>query len=257
MNAKENYPWRLFCVLFIGGLIGLAAAMPYTVALIGGILQRVALPLPILLGLQFLQGAIVLAIAVGLGLLVSRKIGLGAPALEAWLYRRTAVKPRTFPISVAAGAAVGILIVLLVYFVFLHLMPKLPVALEAAVPLWKRFLACFYGGLYEELLMRFFILSLFLWLISKVWRGPDARPTRAAFWTVNIVVAVLFGLGHMPLASQIMPVTVATIVYVLLLNGIAALAFGYLYWQRGLEAAMVAHFSADLVLHVAAPTFLK
>jgi hypothetical protein len=29
--------------------------------------------------------------------------------------------------------------------------------------------------------------------------------------------------------------------------------FGWLYWRRGLEAAIVAHFAADLVLHVAAP----
>ncbi|HEY2103973.1 MAG TPA: CPBP family intramembrane glutamic endopeptidase [Chthoniobacterales bacterium] len=259
MNAKEKYPWRLFWVLFTAGLIGLAAAMPYTVALIGGILRRVALPvpLPLLLGLQFLQGAVVLAIAVGLGLLLSRKIGLGAPALEAWLYQRAAVKPRTFQISIISGAAIATLIVLLVYFVFLRLMPQLPVAMEAAIPLWKRFLACFYGGLYEELLMRFFILSLFLWLISKVWRRPDGRPTRTAFWTANIIVAVLFGLGHMPLASQLMPVTAVTIVYILSLNGIAALAFGYLYWERGLEAAMVAHFTADLVLHVASPALLK
>jgi membrane protease YdiL (CAAX protease family) len=61
----------------------------------------------------------------------------------------------------------------------------------------------------------------------------------------------------MPLASQLMPVTAVTIVYILSLNGIAALAFGYLYWERGLEAAMVAHFTADLVLHVASPALLK
>jgi membrane protease YdiL (CAAX protease family) len=34
------------------------------------------------------------------------------------------------------------------------------------------------------------------------------------------------------------------------LNGLAGLAFGYLYWTRGLESAMLAHFTADLVLHV-------
>jgi membrane protease YdiL (CAAX protease family) len=34
------------------------------------------------------------------------------------------------------------------------------------------------------------------------------------------------------------------------LNSLAGLVFGWLYWRRGLKAAMVAHFSADLVLHV-------
>ena len=39
----------------------------------------------------------------------------------------------------------------------------------------------------------------------------------------------------------------------LLLNGIGGVAFGWLYWKRGIEAAMLAHFSTDLVLHVIAP----
>jgi membrane protease YdiL (CAAX protease family) len=258
MNKEDRFPWRLFWLLFTGGLIGVAAVMPYVLALFGATLQGLALPLPLVLTLQFVQSAIVLAIAVGIGLLVSRKIGLGAPVLEAWIYRRTpVVKSGTFSISVIAGAAIGIIIVFLVYFVFLPLIPQLPVATEAAVPLWKRFLACFYGGLDEELFLRLFLLSLLLWLVGKAWHDPDGRPNRTVFWAVNVVVAVLFGLGHMPLASRIMPVTPVTIVYILSLNGIAALAFGYLYWRRGLEAAMVAHFSADLVLHVAGPTLLK
>jgi membrane protease YdiL (CAAX protease family) len=44
--------------------------------------------------------------------------------------------------------------------------------------------------------------------------------------------------------------TPALIARALILNGIPGIAFGWLYWRRGLEAAMVAHFSADLVLHV-------
>ncbi len=40
------------------------------------------------------------------------------------------------------------------------------------------------------------------------------------------------------------------------LNGIPGLAFGWLYWKRGLESAMVAHFSADILLHVIWPLFM-
>jgi membrane protease YdiL (CAAX protease family) len=39
----------------------------------------------------------------------------------------------------------------------------------------------------------------------------------------------------------------------LLLNGIAGLVFGWFYVRHGLESAMLSHFCADLVLHVAAP----
>ena len=33
----------------------------------------------------------------------------------------------------------------------------------------------------------------------------------------------------------------------------AVIAFGWLYWRRGILLAMVAHFSADIVLHVLPP----
>jgi hypothetical protein len=39
----------------------------------------------------------------------------------------------------------------------------------------------------------------------------------------------------------------------LLLNGIAGLALGWLYWKRGLELAMIAHLTTDFVLLVIAP----
>jgi membrane protease YdiL (CAAX protease family) len=36
-------------------------------------------------------------------------------------------------------------------------------------------------------------------------------------------------------------------------NGLAGVVFGWLYWRRGLLAAMVAHLTFDLVLHVIVP----
>jgi membrane protease YdiL (CAAX protease family) len=37
------------------------------------------------------------------------------------------------------------------------------------------------------------------------------------------------------------------------LNAVGGLVFGWLYWKRGIEMAMLGHFSADIVLHVLAP----
>jgi membrane protease YdiL (CAAX protease family) len=53
-----------------------------------------------------------------------------------------------------------------------------------------------------------------------------------------------------------MPINAAVILYLLSLNGIASLLFGYLFWRHGLESAMVAHFCADIVLQVIAPALL-
>jgi len=49
-----------------------------------------------------------------------------------------------------------------------------------------------------------------------------------------------------------MGLTTIVVVRTVLLNSIAGVLFGWLYWRRGLLAAMVSHFSADIVLHVIA-----
>ena len=88
-------------------------------------------------------------------------------------------------------------------------------------------------------------------------REKSRRSGRVVFWIANLIVAVLFALGHIPSAKLLMPITPLVIVALLTINGAASLLFGYLCWKRGLEAAMLAHFSADLTLHVIGPMFFR
>jgi membrane protease YdiL (CAAX protease family) len=93
-------------------------------------------------------------------------------------------------------------------------------------------------------------MSLIAWLGSFISKTPDGKPTGAIFWIANILAAVLFGLGHLPATANILPLTPLVITRAILLNGVGGVIFGWLYWKRGLESAMIAHFSADIVLHV-------
>jgi membrane protease YdiL (CAAX protease family) len=43
----------------------------------------------------------------------------------------------------------------------------------------------------------------------------------------------------------------------LLLNGIPGVACGYLYVRYGLEAAMICHFSLDILIHLIMVPFMK
>jgi membrane protease YdiL (CAAX protease family) len=115
---------------------------------------------------------------------------------------------------------------------------------------WKGLLASFFGGIDEEIQLRLFALNLFLWLGRFIFRKPYGRPTAIAFWIANILAALLFGLGHLPAYSMLAPLTPVIVARAVALNGLLGLAFGYLYWTRGLESAMLSHFSADLLLHV-------
>jgi hypothetical protein len=136
------------------------------------------------------------------------------------------------------------------HFVFIPLEPGLKIIHVSNVAIWKKFLASLYGGINEEILTRLFLLSLCVRVLSTIGRARDGLPGAKIFWMANVFVACLFGLGHLGSAAAMLPITPLVILTAIILNGIASLTFGYLYWTRGLEAAMLAHFSADIVFHV-------
>jgi membrane protease YdiL (CAAX protease family) len=98
--------------------------------------------------------------------------------------------------------------------------------------------------------MRLFLLSLLAFLGKFVSRTAEGHPTQTVLWVANIIVAIIFGLGHLPITSTVVAITPLVIARAIVLNGLGGLVFGYLYFKRGLESAMLSHFSADIVLHV-------
>lgn len=112
-----------------------------------------------------------------------------------------------------------------------------------------------YGGITEEILIRWGLMTLLLWLGWRVGQGRQGTP--AASWIAVAIglSALLFGLAHLPRAIALgLPLTPLLVGYLLLQNTLFALVAGYLYWQYGLESAMVAHVVLHLLLSVL-PTF--
>jgi membrane protease YdiL (CAAX protease family) len=246
-------------VLMIVGLVGV---LPYAFTLQAPLLATSPLSLPLLALISIVQGTVLYGLLAAVGLFLANRIGLGAPILEAWLNGdpvRERLKAILAP-SIITGVLFGIVIVVLSLFVFSPLLQaefaQLGITPPASPnpPAWQGLLASFYGAFDEEILLRLFVLTLFAWLGSRLSRTADGRPTLAVLWVANILAAVLFGAGHLPTAAAIgLPMTGLFVTQIIVLNGLAGLAFGWLYWTYGLESAMLAHFSADIVLHVIAP----
>lgn len=253
ISRVDGYPWRLFFFLVLLGSFGAVASIPYSLALSANVLRSTPLPLPIsvIIGLQLVQTAGLLAVATGVGILAARSLRLGAPFFEKWVYRSGAGMPlREITRNLICGVAASVIIAFVARIVFLPHVPQPAIDHLAA---WKRFLACFYGAFDEEILMRLFLLSSLIWLLAKLLQVTSIQASPAVFWITNAIVALLFGAGHLPAASLIMPLTFSTILYILSLNGLASLLFGYLFWRYGLEAAMLAHFSSDVMLQLVIP----
>ena len=112
------------------------------------------------------------------------------------------------------------------------------------------FLASFYGGIVEEVELRLFFTTLLAWLLYLLC-GKNRAPWQR--WSAVVLAALAFGAGHLPAAAQVWPLDSVVIARTVLLNAIAGLVFGWFYVRQGLESAMLSHFCADLVLHVATP----
>jgi membrane protease YdiL (CAAX protease family) len=258
---KTIINWRVFFILWIAAILSSIAVLPYALELQASTLEAIdiPIPLPMLIALQIVQSAILFAIIIFAGMFFASRVGLGVPILDS-VTRNESIsdKVRTIlPLSIGLGGIAALLIIGLDVWAFQPaLLEELgdsanTLNLQNAQPAaWKGFLASFYGGIAEELLLRLFLMSLLAWLGRFVGKTQTGKPTNSVFWIANILAAVLFGLGHLPATAMIIPLTPLVITRAILLNGIGGVIFGWLYWKRGLEAAMIAHFSADIILHV-------
>jgi hypothetical protein len=247
--------WSEFAILFGAAVIGIACVTPYTLELTADAMrkaqERLRQPRWVLVLLQSAQSVVLLGVATGLGLLIAHHIGLGAPLIAGLLAGQNVSAQAQAMIVPALILGIGSSAVMLILEITVF-WPRLPQTMRETVPipaLWKRLLASFYGGIDEEILLRLFVLSLLAWLIGFVWHLPSGNPTLGALWVANVSAAVVFGLGHLPATSALTKLTPLLVVRAILLNGVIGVAAGYLYWRYGLEAAMLAHFSGDLVFH--------
>lgn len=70
-------------------------------------------------------------------------------------------------------------------------------------------------------------------------------------WLAIAVSALLFGVGHLPVASYLIgSLSGPVVLFVVGLNATCGLLFDWLFWRRGLESAMVAHAMTHLVSHL-------
>lgn len=258
---KTIINWKVFWILLIAAITATILLLPYAMEVQSSAvdLTKLPMPLPLVITLQIVQNAILFAIAIFGGLFFAGRVGLGMPILDS-LTRRESVAHKVraiLPLSIILGVLSTLVVLGLEFFYFQPAMMRelgetaSALNLQTSQPAaWKGFLASFYGGIAEEILLRLFMMSFLVWLGRFISKNSDGKPTSAVFWVANILAAVLFGLGHLPTMSLLVPLTSLVVARTILLNGLIGVVCGWLYWKRGLESAMISHFSADLVLHV-------
>ena len=249
---------RQFLALFALGVIGVLSLLPAAIPAMARMpLPAGAPPRAVIVLLSLLQPTVLLAIAVAVGLRFASRLGLRSHIVEAagtgapvWPVLR-----RDAPLAIGVGAAAMVVVVLL-DIAFRPLMGDAWRRLEQTQtaltdPVTALIMGLLYGGITEEILLRWGMLSLFAWLGWRFGgRKSDGTPSQPVVWTAIVASALLFGVGHLPAVSAMVPLTQVIVVRTILLNALAGVAFGWLFTRRSLEAAMIAHAAGHVVLLV-------
>ena len=243
---------KQFEILFVLGSVGIVMVTITSVPLVEQRLAKLSPeiltkvpPLWVLMLLQALQLTVLLAISILIGIGCAYRVGLRSHLIDYWVLHTPKIPYSVIEMKWSLGVGVATAIVL---FLLDRLMqPGLPEALRAAnntKPSGLNLLtAMFYGGITEEILMRWGLMSLLVWIAWKVLKQGVTLPSQGIYQGAIVLAALVFGLLHLPATAAIVPLTPLVIIRAILLNGIAGIAFGWLFWQYSLEAAMLAHIS--------------
>jgi hypothetical protein len=192
-----------------------------------------------------IQPIVLTLIASAVGLALAQRVGLRSSIVD----RLRRQEPSRVPLmlSLLAGAAAGALIIggdLL----FAWAQPEAFASLRAAEldPLVGLVQGLLYGGITEEILVRWGLLSLIAWLLLKLRLSRNA-----AMWMAVVAAALLFAAGHLPALAVAAELNAPLVIRTLLLNTAGGIIFGALFVRHNLEAAMLAHMAAHVAFFLA------
>jgi len=135
----------------------------------------------------------------------------------------------------------SVIFIALEYGVFADLIPEIS-ALYETKPSIAYMISCLsYGGVLEEIMMRWFLMSLLIFIIWKLFFKKKQSVPKGVLIGVNIVVALLFAAGHLPTTAATTGITPLILVRCFSLNSFAGLICGHLYIKHGIQYAMLSH----------------
>lgn len=249
---------RLFIILWLAGMTGVLSLLLIDLDALIAILPVPAgteiPPIPVLKLLSLIQPAVILSIAVLVGVVLASKVGLSSPVAEAAASGGnlvSAFKPQIVP-GIVGGLVGGVSLVLIATLLKPFLSPEVLARLGEfgkILPLLTRLL---YGGIIEELLLRWGLMTLLVWAAWRLFQKGQGRPKAAYFVGAILISSLLFAVGHLPVAFMLFSeLTFTLTLFVIVANSAFGLIAGYLYWKKGLESAMIAHALTHVVMFTA------
>ncbi|MBK8187415.1 MAG: CPBP family intramembrane metalloprotease [Cellvibrio sp.] len=246
LTVKELKPYAL---LYFLGFIGILSVLPLIPQLLAASPEKPPMSVGAIQAISVLQSSVLLLLMVLLGAVCAKKVGLTTPVILAVVNSTPAVKalkPQILP-AILGGIAGGIFILTFYKGMSPYLPAEFIIAGEKMVPPW--YTKILYGGITEEILIRWGFMSFFVWAIYRITQQKNTEIKNYNFILAIIVSSLIFAVLHLPVAFSLsQKVAPILIFYILIGNSVFGLIAGYLYWKRGLECAIGSHMIAHITM---------
>jgi hypothetical protein len=252
MEQKHPF-WKPFFAIFLVGFVGVLSLLLILVPQLDDIVaaqpELAELSPTVIVLISLLNPLILLIIATAVGCLLAHRVGL-VSLISEWAAFGKPVFSRLRPqilLALITGLVFSIVVVVL-DAAFLPLLGEdfQAIAVEEADLLPQLVMGMLYGGITEEILLRWGFMSLLVWLGWLMFNRSSPRPSRGVVWTAIILSAILFGVAHLPALAALVPLTTMLVIRTVLLNAIGGILFGWLFWRYNLEVAMVSHAATHI-----------
>ena len=185
----------------------------------------------------------------GLGIWLGGKVGLGTPLLVALIHKQPGAIHKLINDAVLAmmlGFTIGGMLILIRIVCVPYLPSELPAFGHRGV----------IGGLSvsagaavgEEVWFRLGLMTILVWFVARLFGHQETRPI--VVWPIIIIASIVFALAHLPQLMSYGAGSPFAIWGTIIGNSMVGILYGWCYWRRSLIAAMIAHFSVDIVIHV-------
>ncbi|MFO7584719.1 MAG: CPBP family glutamic-type intramembrane protease [Anaerolineales bacterium] len=249
-NTSQIHFGKTLLALCGLGLPGILSLIPMIIGQMDGLPPELAeMPPALVVALSLINPLILLLISVVIGNLLASRVGLRSLVAEK-VSHGTPIWPQLRPhIPLAFGIGVLFAFVVLGLDQLMNPFADTELVTESATMaslLSQLLLGLLYGGIVEELLLRWGVMSLLVWIGWRLIQRGQGQAHPALVWVAITLAAVLFGIGHLPAMANLVELTPLIVFRTILLNALGGMIFGWLYWRRSLEVAMVAHAAAHV-----------
>ena len=246
MDPKSVINWKVFGILLTVSILHLLFALIIVTILRVAYVRTVPFEfmVDVFPALLVVFQAMGLGMQIFIGLYLGKRVGMGAPLLESWLDGGI-IRGRVVSIlklSLVLGIIVAGLKFFVDRFIFSQFVPSLLLQWKQ-IPFEFRWVIPFQQGIGDEISYRLFWMTILIWIIYKIQKPENNQPATLTFWIPILIVSVFSGLSPLFWGASLL----ITLQY-LFFSYIGGIVFGWLYWKKGIESAIIAHFLSSMVL---------